>query len=98
MTSRSVLCLVGSLVAVGLGVRPAEAATYDLYYLGGQSNMDGYGFVSELPEGWSGPVERVMIFQGNQGVDGEKAGGEGLWAPLQPGFGTGFARDGVNNR
>jgi len=74
-----------------------SAAEYLLYYLGGQSNMDGYGFVSELPEGWSGPVDRVMIFQGNQGVDGEKAGGEGLWVPLQPGFGTGFSSDGVNN-
>ena len=28
----------------------AQATDYKLYFLGGQSNMDGYGHVSELPE------------------------------------------------
>lgn len=77
----------------------AVGSEYRLYYLGGQSNMDGYGTVSELPEGWQDTVENVMIFQGNQGADGAPEGGEGTWAPLQPGFGAGFTSDGsVNTR
>jgi hypothetical protein len=70
------------------------AAQYMLYYLGGQSNMDGYGYVAELPVEWNGTVERVMIFHGDQGEDGKAAGGEGIWAPLSPGHGTGFRTDG----
>ena len=39
-----VLVLLGGVVAPSAG-----ATVYDLYYLGGQSNMDGYGLVEELP-------------------------------------------------
>jgi hypothetical protein len=72
-------------------------AEYQLYYLGGQSNMDGYGFVSELPESWSGEVAGVRIFHGHQGQDGKDNGGEGAWALLRPGHGIGFASDGKTN-
>ena len=42
--------LVALLLAfLGLSL-PAAAKEFLLYYLGGQSNMDGYGKVSELPE------------------------------------------------
>ncbi|MBT8041126.1 MAG: sialate O-acetylesterase [Gammaproteobacteria bacterium] len=75
----------------------AMAAEYMLYYLGGQSNMDGYGYVSELPREWGGTVDSVMIFQGVQGEDGKAGGGEGIWAPLKPGHGTGFNTDGKTN-
>lgn len=68
-----------------------------LYYLGGQSNMDGYGYVSELPGELSGPVDRVMIFHGVQEEDGKPGGGEGIWASLKPGHGTGFSSDGETN-
>ena len=34
----------------------ADAADYHLYYLGGQSNMDGYGRAGELPDDLQGPV------------------------------------------
>ena len=98
MTSRSVLCLVGSLVAVGLGVGPAEAATYDLYYLGGQSNMDGYGNVEDLPEDLSGPVEGVMIFHGNTAPDSGPVDGRGVWTELRPGHGVGYESDGETAR
>ena len=74
-----------------------DANDYLLYYLGGQSNMDGYGFVSELTEDWVGTVDRVMIYQGQQGEDGKDGGGQGIWAPLQPGYGTGFTSDGITN-
>jgi hypothetical protein len=75
----------------------AEAAEYSVYFLGGQSNMDGYGYVSELPSEWNRTIERVMIFHGAQGEDGRVDGGEGIWAPLQPGHGTGFTSDGKTN-
>jgi hypothetical protein len=75
----------------------AKAAEYLLYYLGGQSNMEGYGYVSELPGEWIGKIDRVMIFQGAQGEDGKAGGGKGIWAPLEPGHGTGFISDGKTN-
>ena len=75
----------------------AEAAEYLLYFLGGQSNMEGYGYVSELPPEWRGTIERVVIFQGIPGEDGKAGGGEGLWAPLKPGHGLGFRSDGKTN-
>ena len=71
-----------------------EAKVFDLYYLGGQSNMDGYGFVDELPGDRRGPVKDVMIFHGNTAADGSEVDGRGLWAQLRPGHGRDFASDG----
>ena len=73
------------------------SSQYKLYYLGGQSNMDGYGYVEELPEELQGPVPNVMIFTGQAALDNEAHGGVGLWEPLQPGHGTGFTTDGNEN-
>lgn len=75
----------------------AEASEYLLYFLGGQSNMEGFGYVSELPGEWSGTVERAAIFHGTPDEDGKKGAGEGIWAPLEPGHGTGFTSDGKRN-
>jgi hypothetical protein len=95
MGSKTVFAVVaGGLLSLA---SPLHAAEYLLFYLGGQSNMDGYGFVSELPEGWGGPVENVVIFQGRQGEDGKEGGGLGAWVPLQPGHGIGFDSDGRDN-
>ena len=71
----------------------AEGTTYRLYFLGGQSNMDGYGFSAELPTDASGVVPRAMIFAGQAGLDGDPRAGLGVWQPLGPGFGTGFVAD-----
>lgn len=76
---------------------PLHAAEYLVFYLGGQSNMDGYGHVSDLPEDWGGTIGNVMIFQGRQGEDGKQGGGVGAWAPLAPGHGIGFSSDGQAN-
>ena len=65
-----------------------DSLTYRLYFLAGQSNMDGYGYVSELPEALRVPVDRVFIFKGETALDGGD-GGEGVWSPLEPGFGKG---------
>jgi len=84
--------------AAGLiGAVPAEAKVYHLYYLGGQSNMDGYGTVEELPGELNRPVKGVMIFHGNTLPDGGEAGGQGLWTELRPGHGRGFTSDGRSN-
>ena len=74
-----------------------SAKTYRVYYLGGQSNMDGYGYVKELPAELNGPVEGVYIFHGNPRPDGEAVDGRGLWAQLRPGHGVGFKSDGKKN-
>lgn len=72
----------------------ASAADYHLYYLGGQSNMDGYGRVAELPDELQGPVDGVMIFHGNTAPDAAPVDGRGVWAELRPGHGVGYASDG----
>jgi hypothetical protein len=77
--------------------RGAEREVYRLYFLGGQSNMDGYGFISELPEGLNTTVSGVWIFHGNSASDGGEVDGRGLWTALCPGHGVGFQSDGIVN-
>lgn len=91
---RSLWALLGCLALPGAG----SAADYHLYYLGGQSNMDGYGQVAELPADQQGPVAGAMIFHGNPAADGTPADGRGVWSPLRPGHGAGFSSDGVENK
>lgn len=91
--TRLIACV--GLFVMGLSV--ASADEYRLYYLGGQSNMHGHGFVKDLPEELARREERVMIFMGNPALDELEDGGLGLWAVLEPGFGTGFASDGKTN-
>lgn len=74
-----------------------KGTTYQVYFLGGQSNMDGYGFVSELPTELNGRVPGVRIFHGNTVPDDSLGGGAGLWSELRPGHGVGFSSDGMEN-
>ncbi len=76
----------------------SQAKDYQLYYLGGQSNMDGFGYNKELQGEDAEPVKGVMMFHGNQGLDGHPVDGRGLWAELRPGNGTGFSSDGKENK
>ena len=76
----------------------AHAKTYKLYYLGGQSNMDGYGFNKDLPDDEKQPAKGVMIFHGNTVADAQPVNGRGIWATLQPGHGVGFQFDGKTNK
>ena len=87
----SVLAFLLSVVQVGSGKE------YKLYYLGGQSNMDGMGYVSEIPESLNAPVTGVMIFHGNMAKDDTLVDGRGIWSDLRPGHGRGFESDGVAN-
>ncbi|MEZ6042450.1 MAG: sialate O-acetylesterase [Planctomycetaceae bacterium] len=85
------------LFVVGLFSGSLQARDYKLYYLGGQSNMDGFGYVRELQGPNTAPVSGVMIFHGNQGLDGQPVDGRGVWSELKPGYGTGFKSDGIQN-
>lgn len=97
MSHRTVaLVLLFALAALCPDATLAEE--YKLYFLGDQSNMDGYGFEKELPKELASEVEGVMIFHGNPAPDGVASDGRGRWAPLQPGFGVGFRSDGKVNK
>lgn len=71
-----------------------EPTTYKLYYLGGQSNMEGFGFNDQLGDEQQFVSDDVMIFAGTPVLDDDPNGGKGLWDALQPGYGTGFRSDG----
>ena len=66
-----------------------SAKKYIVFYLGGQSNMDGHGTVSELPKELNAPVNGVYIFHGNSTKDTFNVGGQGVWEVLKPGHGAG---------
>lgn len=89
--------LIAILCSSSLYAQPAGSDTVRVYYLGGQSNMDGFGYNRDLPESLASLNEDVWIFQGNPAGDDRPGGGLGLWAPLQAGHGTGFSSDGISN-
>ncbi len=74
-----------------------EKDSWMLFYLGGQSNMEGFGYVDSLPANYTQPLEDVYIFQGNHVPDNAPDGGLGVWTTLKPGFGTGSHSDGKTN-
>jgi hypothetical protein len=89
----SLLYLYFALAAMGF-TGAVEGKEYHVFFLGGQSNMDGYGWVRELPAELKSPQSDVMIFHGNSAPDGVPADGRGRWEPLQPGHGVRFHTDG----
>ena len=68
-----------------------------LFYLGGQSNMDGYGYNRDLPDSLNQTYKNVWIFHGNTAGDQQPNGGLGKWEVLKPGHGVGFFSDGIKN-
>ncbi|HKL38856.1 MAG TPA: sialate O-acetylesterase [Bacteroidales bacterium] len=90
------LSLIYSPLAV-FSQTEARVDTFRLFYLGGQSNMDGYGFIEELPDSLNKTFQHTWIFHGNSLPDDQPGGGKGLWAPLKPGHGAGFTSDGKEN-
>ena len=93
---RSALLMTGIAVLLVACGEP-EPTEYRLYFLGGQSNMEGFGFNDQLPVYARTPSDDVMIFAGQMAFDNETHGGRGTWQPLEPGFGTGFQTDGETN-
>jgi hypothetical protein len=86
---------IAFLLAVSL---TCQSKVYRVFYLGGQSNMDGYGYVKELPSDLSKTFEDVMIYQAQMAKDGEEPKGDGIWAKLKPGHGKDFKTDGKTNQ
>ncbi|HMQ46452.1 MAG TPA: sialate O-acetylesterase [Saprospiraceae bacterium] len=89
----SILVLLAALCAY----LPAQT-TFRLFFLGGQSNMEGFGRAAELPYVLRGPVQGVYIFHGNSAADTTQVDGRGLWSILKPGHGAGFSSDGEENK
>jgi hypothetical protein len=86
------------MVLLAIVATSSHAAEYRLYFLGGQSNMDGYGHISELPETYRDSVDGVRIYHGQSVQDGSPIVVNGTWAPLRPGHGFGFASEAAVNR
>lgn len=72
--------------------------TFLLFYLGGQSNMEGFGYNKDLPAELQKEVKDVFIFEGQTAPDNNSAAGAGKWEALKPGHGTGFSSDGKTNK
>jgi len=89
-----------AVLAVCTIFNPVEAKDYHLVYLGGQSNMDGYGSVNELPKEMAREkaIKQTWIFHGNEGLDGQPPDGRGKWSRLQPGHGRRFTTDGKKHK
>ena len=100
--SVTLLFVAVALISVyGCGPSPdsgSNGTEYHAYFLGGQSNMVGFGYSDELPIALSGPQPATRIYRGSDVPDQSDEGGLGLWAPLEPGFGAGFRTDGIENR
>lgn len=90
-------CVACVVLLLG-SITPARATDFYVYYLGGQSNMDGYGYVDQLPDDLAGPLPEVPIYHGNTSPDGAPVDGKGLWTSLKPGHGVGFTSDGQENK
>lgn len=76
-------------VLVLISISTTTAETFKVYYLGGQSNMVGFGYNRSLPAELIAPVDEVPTFSGAPRVDEEPIGGDGAWTKMQPGFGLG---------
>lgn len=63
---------------------------YRLYILAGQSNMEGRGINSELPQSLKTIQKEVPIYHPNRQSDSEPLEDIGFWSPLQPGHGRGY--------
>ena len=84
-------------VSAFVSVFPLRAGEFDVVYLGGQSNMEGFGSVKDLSEEQRAEVTGCYIFHSTASLDQQPAAGLGLWAPLKPGHGTDFKTDGNVN-
>lgn len=74
-----------------------EKDTIKVFYLGGQSNMDGYGYNAELPDSLNISFKNVFIYHGNSVPDEQQNGGIGKWKVLKPGHGVNFSSNTKKN-
>ena len=94
MNEQLKISMVGLALLLATFANAQETGSlFRLFYLGGQSNMDGFGKVSELPDSLNATFDRVYIFHGNPAVEQELDGGLGTWERLRPGHGRGFSSE-----
>jgi len=72
--------------------------TVRVFFLGGQSNMDGYGYTKDLPKELRKNIDDVYIFHATSLPDNVPVGGLGKWEILKPGHGADFKFDGQSNQ
>ena len=92
------LLLCFSYLSTTIRAQPVTSDTVRVYFLGGQSNMDGYRYSKDLPQELQMENKDVWIFHGNPVSDDLPHGGLGLWAPTRPVHGAGFSSDGQSNQ
>ncbi len=100
MNFKSIGLLLMSLVTISAVsfAQKSKKDTIKVFLLAGQSNMDGYGYVKELPKNLSKTQKDIWIFHGNSAADDDtQNGSKGIWEQLKPGHGTGFNSDGEKN-
>lgn len=91
------LVVICNLLICCIAFSQNKSNTFKLFYLGGQSNMDGFGYNKDLPDSLNTNFDDVFIFHGNPAIGGELDGGLGIWEQLKPGHGTGFSSDNEKN-
>ena len=92
-------CLaIANLLIIDPSACRLDAEEFDVVYLGGQSNMEGFGSVDELTEEQKSVVPGCYIFHSAASLDQQPLGGQGTWTPLKPGHGTDFTFDGTTIR
>ena len=57
----------------------SELDIWKVYYLGGQSNTDGYGYNFQLPDSLKKKIPNSMNFNGKRDNEGSLKGGIGIW-------------------
>ncbi len=97
MKSTGAIILVLLLLSSLAYSQQKDVDSIKVFYLGGQSNMDGFGYNKELPNSMNTTLKDAWIFHGNPVADDTPLGGLGIWESLQPGHGTDFSSDGVTN-
>lgn len=94
---RSPILIILVLLPLIVTCQTIKKDSIKVFFMGGQSNMTGYGYNSDLPNYLNTKFEDVWIFHGNSASDEGANGGLGIWDKLKPGHGVGFTSDGANN-
>ncbi|MFN7291176.1 MAG: SMP-30/gluconolactonase/LRE family protein [Pirellula sp.] len=94
--------LLSSWFAVGLvgslnRATHVSADEFDVYFLGGQSNMEGFGTNAQLSDDWKRSVDGAWIFHSSAMSDEVPSLGLGICEQVEPGHGTGYSTDGVTS-
>ena len=84
------ICLLLLLFAYA---QEGHSEEFDVIFLGGQSNMEGFGSVKDLPD-HQRQIDGAFIFHVPAALDQKPIVSDGHWLPLRAGHGTGFAMRG----